>query len=79
MRLHIELDDKLVAELDHRAGSRRRSAYIRALIRSGLEDERRWDEIKASLGSIPDVGHEWDDDPAAWVRAQRQTDARRSG
>ncbi|WP_419947293.1 hypothetical protein [Candidatus Poriferisodalis sp.] len=79
MRLHIELDDKLVAELDHRSGSRRRSAYIRALIRRGLEDEQRWDEIEASLDSIPDVGHEWDDDPAAWVRAQRQTDALRSG
>lgn len=31
-----------------------------------------WDEIEASLGSISDTGHEWDDDPAAWVREQRR-------
>jgi hypothetical protein len=27
--------------------------------------------VLAALGSIPAAGHEWDDDPAAWVRAQR--------
>ncbi len=79
MRIHISLDDDLVADLDRRAGSRRRSAFIAALIRRGLDDERRWDDIEASLGSIPDTGHEWDDDPAAWVREQRQGDPRRSG
>lgn len=79
MRLHIELDDELVADLDLRAGPRRRSAYIRALIRRGLDNDQRWDQIEASLGSIPDAGHDWDDDPATWVRAQRQADARRSG
>ena len=28
MRLHIALDDELVAELDRRAGPRQRSAFI---------------------------------------------------
>ncbi len=79
MRLHITLDDELVAELDRRAGRRRRSAFLAELIRRGLEDEQRWDEIEAALGSIPDSGHEWDDAPAAWVRDQRRTDSRRSG
>lgn len=79
MRLHIALDDDLVAELDRRAGKRRRSAFIAELIRRGLEDERRWDDIEASLGQIPDEGHEWDQDPAAWVRAQRRSDSRRAG
>lgn len=79
MRLHITLDDELVAELDRRAGRRRRSALIAELVRRGLEDERRWDDVEAALGSIPDQGHEWDDDPAAWVRAQRAGDVRRSG
>jgi hypothetical protein len=27
--------------------------------------------LLAALGSIPPTGHEWDADPAAWVRAQR--------
>lgn len=79
MRLHIALDDDLVAELDRRAGKRRRSAFIAELIRRGLDDERRWDDIEAALGSIEDTGHDWDDDPAAWVRAQRAADAARSG
>lgn len=79
MRLHIQLDDDLVADVDRRAGPRRRSAFITALIRRGLDDERRWDEIEASLGSISDGGHAWDEDPAGWVRAQRQVDARRAG
>ena len=79
MRLHIQLDDELVAALDRKAGPRRRSAFIAELIRRGLDDERRWDDIEASLGTISDTGHEWDEDPAAWVRAQRSGDSRRSG
>jgi Arc/MetJ family transcription regulator len=78
MRLHITVDDELVAELDRRAGSRRRSAFIAELIRHGLDDERRWDDIEAALGAIPDQGHEWDDDPGEWVRRQR-SDRRRVG
>ena len=79
MRLHIALDDDLVADLDRRVGPRRRSAFIAELIRRGLDDERRWDDIEAALGAIADTGHEWDDDPAGWVRAQRQGDVRRAG
>lgn len=79
MRLHIALDDDLVAELDRRVGPRRRSAFIAALVQRGLEDEQRWDDIESSLGSLDATGHAWDDDPAAWVRAQRGGDARRAG
>jgi hypothetical protein len=43
------------------------------------EDGQRWDDIEQALGSIPDEGHDWDDDPGEWVRAQRSADARRSG
>lgn len=71
MTVHIALDDDLLAELDRRAGAGRRSAFI--------SQERRWDEIEAALGTISDTGHEWDDDPAAWVRRQRRGDDRRSG
>ena len=79
MRLHIALDDDLVAELDRRAGARRRSAFIAELVRRGLDDERRWDDIEASLGAIADGGHDWDADPAEWVRRQRRGDSRRTG
>ena len=79
MRMHIALDDDLVAELDHRVGPRGRSAFIAALIRRALDDERRWDDIEAALGGLDDNDHDWDADPAAWVREQRATDPRRSG
>ena len=73
------MDDDLVAELDRRAGAGRRSAFIAELVRRGLDDEHRWDDIEAALGAVPDRGHEWDADPAAWVRRQRRGDSRRSG
>ena len=79
MRLHISLDDELVSELDRRVGKRRRSAFIAKVLRRTLDDERRWDDILDSIGTIEDQGHEWDDDPAAWVRAQRRSDPRRVG
>ena len=79
MRLHIALDDALVAELDRRAGPRQRSQFITELIRRGLDDESRWDEIESALGQLEDSGHEWDRDPAGWVRDQRGADRRRAG
>ena len=79
MRLHISLEDDLVAELDKRVGKRGRSAFIARMLRRTLDDERRWDQILSSLGSIEDGGHEWDDDPAAWVSEQRRADPRRVG
>ncbi len=79
MRVHIVLDEETVAQLDRRAGKRRRSAFIEELIRSALDDEQRWDDIEAAVGSIADTDHDWDDDAAAWVRVQRGADARRAG
>jgi hypothetical protein len=79
MRLHISLDDSVVAELDRRAGRGRRSAFIERTVERALEDERRWEDIEASLGALADGGHDWDSDAAAWVRAGRRADARRTG
>ena len=78
MRLHITLADELVDELDRRLGPRERSGFIAAALRRALDDERRWDDITAAIGVI-DGDHEWDDDPAGWVRSQRRTDVRRVG
>ena len=79
MRLHIALSDALVAELDRRVGPRRRSAFIARAVEAALDDERRWELIESSLGAISDEGHEWDDDPSAWVREQRRSDESRVG
>jgi uncharacterized protein (DUF433 family) len=46
---------------------------------AAVANELRWDGIEASLGAIEDRGHEWDADPAAWVRAGRRANAQRVG
>jgi metal-responsive CopG/Arc/MetJ family transcriptional regulator len=79
MRLRITLAEDLVAELDRRVGRRRRSAFIGQTVRRALEDERRWEDIESALTAVPDTGHDWDEDPAAWVRTQRTGDTRRVG
>jgi metal-responsive CopG/Arc/MetJ family transcriptional regulator len=79
MRVHIELEDGLVAQIDQRAGSRNRSEYIRRAIAAALRESARWEIIESAAGAIPASGHEWDEDPAAWVRSQRRDDARRVG
>jgi metal-responsive CopG/Arc/MetJ family transcriptional regulator len=79
MRLHITLQDKLVRELDRRVGPRRRSSFIAHAVETALDDEHRWDLIESSLGSIEAESHEWDADPATWVRGQRRVDERRVG
>ena len=79
MRLHITLRDELVRELDRRVGPRRRSSFITRAVEQALDDERRWELIESSLGSIADDGHPWDGDAAAWVRSQRRLDERRVG
>jgi hypothetical protein len=56
-----------------------RFAFIARLFGRPSDDERRWDQILASIGTIEARGHEWDSDPAAWVRAQRRADQRRVG
>ena len=78
MRLHITLDDATVAALDARVGPRRRSAFVTAAVRRALADEQRWDALEASVGALLDAPHDWDDDPAEWVRLQR-AEPRRAG
>jgi metal-responsive CopG/Arc/MetJ family transcriptional regulator len=79
MRLHISLDDDLIEQLDKRVGARRRSTYIADALRRALDDARRREDIEAGLGALAEEEHEWDADPAGWVRAQRFSDPRRVG
>jgi len=79
MRVHISLSDEIVGELDRRVGVRRRSSFIAQAVRQALDEERRWELIESSVGSIANEGHEWDQDPAEWVRLQRHGDDRRLG
>ena len=79
MRMHIELDDDLVRQMDELAGARGRSAFVRRAIEAAVGEERRWRSLESAFGSIPDHGHDWDDDPAEWVRRQRTSDPKRVG
>ncbi len=79
MRLHITLGEDLVRELDRRVGTRRRSSFISRAVTQALEDERRWELIASSLGTISDGEHAWDADAGRWVHDQRHADSRRVG
>ena len=79
MRVHIELDDALLAQIDQRSGARNRSRFIREAISSALEESASWDLILSARGAISDAGHEWDEDPEAWVSHQRRADVDRVG
>lgn len=79
MRVHITLEEDVVRRLDERVGARLRSRFIAEAVKRALDDQRRWEALEAAIGSIPDGGHAWDSDPAAWVRRQRTADARRLG
>jgi hypothetical protein len=79
VRIHVHLDDALVAELDERVGARGRSRFIERATRAALDDQRRWEAICSAIGVVDDRGHAWDADPAAWVNEERGRDARRVG
>ena len=79
MRMHIEMEDELVAQIDRHAGVRGRSRFVREAVAAALEGEEHWDRLLAARGSIASEGHEWDPDPGAWVRRQRRGDPRRTG
>ena len=79
MRLHVQVDDLLVARVDAIAGRRRRSKFVRKALLTAVEHHERWRLIESAAGSVPDRGHEWDADPAAWIRAGRRLDPTRVG
>lgn len=79
MRVHIELDDELVAKVDELVGPRGRNGFLRAAIERAVRLDLRWADIEAAAGTIAAQGHDWDSDPAQWVRAQRRADSRRAG
>lgn len=79
MRLHIELEDELVEEIDRLAGPRGRSRFIREAISSALAHHTQRELIRSARGSIAAKGHGWDRDSAEWVREQRRADRRKVG
>lgn len=79
MRMHIELDDDLVAKVDDLTGPRGRSAFMRTAIATAVRQQERRSRLEAAAGVLSDSDHDWDHDPAEWVRSQRRGDARRAG
>lgn len=71
------MDETLIERVDEVAGERGRSHFVREAVVSALERRDRLVLIQSAKGAISATGHEWDTDPAAWVRAQRRGDGRR--
>jgi hypothetical protein len=73
MRLQIELDDDLVVQIDALSGPQgRRAVFVRSAIERAIRQELSRFDIEAAAGAIDNQGHDWDADPAAWVRQQRR-------
>jgi metal-responsive CopG/Arc/MetJ family transcriptional regulator len=79
MRMQIELDDELVAQIDELSGPRRRSAFVRSAIERAIRQEFRWTDMEAAAGAIANHDHDWDADPAAWMREQRRAEVHQDG
>ena len=79
MRVHIQLDDPIVAEIDAIAGPRRRSAFVRKAVLAAVDRHRRARLLRQAAGVLGNSEHEWDDDPAVWVSRQRSVDPQRVG
>ena len=79
MRMHIVVDDDLAARLEARTARGERTRYVVQALRRRLDEDARWDALEAAAGTIADARHEWDEDPAGWVAAQRRTDDARVG
>lgn len=56
MRIHITLDEPLVAQIDELAGKRGRSAFIRDAVAYEVDRQQRWAAFEEAFGSIPDIG-----------------------
>jgi hypothetical protein len=79
MRVNVNLSDSQLKRLDALAGPRGRSGFIRAAVDMAIDREERRRLLQSAFGSISDTGHDWDEDPAAWVRQQRFEDPNRVG
>lgn len=79
MRIHIDMGEDLIERIDALAGKGRRSQFVRDAVVAALEQRDRTELVLSTCGAIPAHGHEWDADPAAWVRSQRRGDTRRVG
>jgi Arc/MetJ family transcription regulator len=76
MRIHIELDDELVAKVDKLSGPRGRNAFVRVAIERAVAQEQRWAALESAAGAVAEYGHGWDSNPLRWVREQRYVDNR---
>jgi metal-responsive CopG/Arc/MetJ family transcriptional regulator len=76
MRIHIELDDELVANVDRLSGPGGRSTLVRVAIEQAVAQQQRWAALESAAGAVADHRHEWDSNPSRWVREQRYADHR---
>lgn len=69
MRLHINLDDELVREIDGLAGARGRSRLIREAVEAEVERRRRVGFLEQAVGSAPEF--------APWMTPERISEERK--
>jgi hypothetical protein len=68
VRTHVLLPSDIVEEIDRRAGPRRRSEYIAALLTEELKRRRRIELAESLVGSLTGKG------PPAWETSESASD-----
>jgi predicted transcriptional regulator len=76
MRMHLNLEDEVVEEIDALSGTRGRSAFIRDAVAKEIDRRRRWAAFDRAFGGAPDFGSHL---PPDWIREERRSDPRRVG
>ena len=79
MRIHIQLNDEIVSEIDAVAGPRHGSAFVREAVLGAFDRHRRTRLLRQTAGILGNSEHEWDDDPATRARRQSVGGPRRVG
>jgi hypothetical protein len=74
MRMHINLGDDLVKQIDEIAGSRGRSQFIREAVEGKLDIEARLAARRRAFGSLPDFAP-WM--TPEWISQNRKEEGRR--
>ncbi|MGH2981661.1 MAG: CopG family ribbon-helix-helix protein [Solirubrobacterales bacterium] len=73
MRIHINLDDELVRNIDEVAGPRGRSRLIREAVEQEVDRRRRRKALEEGMGSVPGFAPHM---TAEWISAERKRQTR---
>ena len=80
MRMHVNMPERLVEEVDALVGTRRRSQFVAEAVAEKVMQLKLLRSAEAAIGSLKHMdtpGWETNESTAAWVRSLRRADLNR--